>query len=365
MCSLQFGLSIRQDRVGEAVGDAYELPNDTAYNETCAQIGNMMWAWRMLLATGEPRYADVMELNMYNSTISSVAMDRTRWSYMNPLAWYGAHHSLKTKKHQPERYQVAEPPDYGHTCCPSNLARMELSVHGLLYAQGDGVLSVDHYGASRVQVDTVAGPLSLTQRTRYPWEGTFEIEIEEAPDSGYGLRMRIPDWAAGARLEINGVREAAALEPSSYRLVARRWAPGDILRLELPMQVRQLRAHPKVESRRNHIAVKRGPVSYCLEFKDLPDGVSVFQVSVPPGTRFRPTWQPELFDGVVTLECTLLLSEAPDWDGPLYSERLANPADRSASAVRTRLIPYYCWANRGAVEMAVWLPLGCGRREET
>jgi uncharacterized protein len=353
VCPLQFGLSIRRDRVGEAAGDAYELPNDTAYNETCAQIGNLMWNWRMLLATGEPRYADIVELNLYNSTISSVGMDGTSWFYMNPLKWYGEHHDLKTRKHQSERYEPALPPHYDHTCCPSNLTRMELSVHGLLYTQGSGFVSVDHYAASRVRLETPAGPFVLVQETRYPWDGTVDLRIETAPAGDYALRFRIPEWAAGARWSLNGAPQGGDLRRGAYHAVSRRWTGGDVVRLELPMPVRLLAAHPRVDACENHVAVKRGPVLYCLESPDLPRGVSVFELALPGNAAALPVWRPDLFGGVMTLECELAADAPPDWDGPLYREI----GESRRRMVHARLIPYFCWANRGPAEMTVWLPL--------
>ncbi len=383
VCSMQFGLSIRRDVVGEAAGDAYELPSDTAYNETCAQIGNFMWNWRMLLITGEAKYADTMELNLYNSTISSVGMDRMSWFYMNPLKWYGQHHAAKTKKHQHRRYEPAEPPDYGHTCCPTNLTRMELSLHGCVYSLGDGCLSVDHYGASEIRQElpgsesplrsgreaaqwpeprpnettaSARGPggiVHLTQETDYPWDGKITLKIKDAPSAEYGLRFRIPDWASKTEAWVNDEGLPGPFAPSSYYMVSRRWRAGDTIRIEFAMHVRFVKAHPMIDACQNQVAVKRGPMLYCLESADLPHEISVFQVKLPREAELRPVYKPDLFDGAVVLEGELACYEEPDWQGPLYRE-----ADRTEPwKVKAQLIPYYCWANRGAVEMTVWLPL--------
>jgi len=356
VCPMQHGLSIRGDRVGEAAGAAYDLPNSSAYNETCAQIGNFMWNWRMLLITGEPRFADVMELNLYNSVISSIGLEGASWFYMNPLRWYGEDQPTRDVKHRHQRYQPGEPPHRGHTCCPTNVLRTTASFHGYLYSMDDDGLFVDHYGANTFDGALPDGSeLRLVQRTDYPWDGEVSITVEKAPSRECAIRLRIPDWADGASVGVNGEPQNGEVRASSYFAIRRRWVPGDRIDLDLPMGVRLLHADPRVETCRNQVAVKRGPILYCLESPDLPEGVRVSQVLLPRDVALTPRHDPDLLNGVTVLEGTALADEAEDWAGPLYRPVGAS----SLKEIGIRLIPYYAWANRGVAEMAVWIPLTC------
>lgn len=352
VCAIHNGISLRGDRVGEAAGPPYELPNDTAYNETCAQIGTLMWAWRMLLVSGDAKYADAMEHELFNGTIPSRGEDGISWFYMNPLRWYGEHHDLRTKKHHHTRYQPCGEEGFGHTCCPTNLTRLESQVHGYLYTTDDDGICVDQYGASTFRGGHDRhGTVELVQRTDYPWDGTVSITIERM-DPACVLKLRIPGWVRGASVTVNGEPQSVELTPGSYATLRRRWAAGDLIVLTLPMPVRYLAAHPKVEAARNAVALLRGPLLYCLESPDLPEGIDVAAVRLPRDPDFAPV-QSGLFDGIVALHGTLHAVESMDYDGPLYGEW--HPAE--PVSLEVDLIPYYLWANRGVSSMEVWLPL--------
>jgi len=354
VCAHQHALSVRGDRVGEAAGEDYELPNASAYNETCGQVGNFMWNWRMLLITGQARFADLMELNLYNSILSSSGLDGASWFYMNPLRWHGKDQPRRDPKHRSVRYQPGEPPGRSHTCCPTNLLRTMASLHGYLYSLDGEGLFVDHYAASRFDGALLDGsPLRFSLATAYPWDGHVAIAIELAPEREFPIRLRIPDWAAGAQLKLNGRWTEEPIRAGSYCAISRPWKTGDVIELELPMEVRLLGAHPKVESCRNHAAVKRGPILYCLESPDLPAGVRVSQIRLPRNAALAARHEPSLLGGVTILEGPAFAAEPEDWAGPLYRPLSSIPLTQ----LRLRLIPYYAWANRGESEMTVWMPL--------
>ena len=350
VCPLQVGVSIRGDRVGEAHGSPHDLPNSSGYNETCAQIGNFMWNWRLLLMSGEARHADLMELSLYNSMLPCIGQDGASWFYMNPLRWYGADQDCDGHKHRHERYQ----PTVNSTCCPTNLFRTTASLHGYLYSLTEDGISLDHYGANTLDGPLLDGsPLRLRQETDYPWDGKVTVIIDGAPDRELTIRLRIPNWATGASVAVNGEMQLGSLTPASYCELTRRWEDGDRIELDLPMEACLIEAHPKVEACRNHVAVKRGPIVYCLESPDLPEGVRVFDVRIPRGITLTPRHEPDLLNGVTVLEGTALHVASENWSGPLY--RPASGGDLEEVAMR--LIPYYAWANRGPAEMTIWMPL--------
>lgn len=338
------------DSVHEAAGMPYELPNATAYNETCGQIGNLMWNWRMLAATGEARFADIMEQTLYNSILSGINVNGRGWSYTNPLRWHGPDHVLLSQdEHQ--RFD----PGAKHICCPSNLLRLLASWHGYLYSTDDSGLWVHHYGGNTFSGQLGDGRrLKLVQHTDYPWDGRVRLTLEEvAAGSPLSIRLRVPRWANDARITVNGQPAGDALRPGSYAAIERRWQPGDVIELNLPMPVRMLAADPRVAENRNHAAVMRGPVVYCLESVDLPAEVLFEDVHLPRDAQWTSCHDPALLGGVTVLETeAAVLADATAETG-LYRElRAAEPR-----RIPIQLIPYYAWNNRGEPEMAVWLPL--------
>lgn len=357
------------DDVHEAAGDDYDLPSTTGYNETCAQIGNVLWNWRLLETRAEARYAALIERTLYNSVISGIGIDGKSWFYTNPLRFHGAEHKLLSQDAY-ERFQ----PGRVHVCCPSNLVRAMAGVHGYVYAVSDSDLWVNLYGASTFDGDLPAGRhLRVTQETTYPWDGTVTFTVEDTPARDWTLRLRIPEWAHGATLTVNGEPvgpsgsgaasgasgAGAVLEAGTYAPLQRRWQAGDTVRLDLPMRVRLLEGHPRVEATRNHVAVHRGPLLYCLESPDLPAGVSLSEIYLPRDVRFQPVERPDLLGGVTVLEGEAHRVPAGNWEGQLYRE--LTPASGRPETVRVTLIPYYAWANRGVSEMSAWLPLSAWR----
>ncbi|HJN17130.1 MAG TPA: glycoside hydrolase family 127 protein, partial [Armatimonadota bacterium] len=341
------GVSSRHDMVHEAFGREYELPNRTAYNETCSNVGNAMWNMRLLALTGEARYGDVMERVLYNSALSPMDIDGTRFCYTNPLARRVGASMLSHDTLQ--RWS-----EFNCYCCPPQVARTLAKVHEWAYGTSPDGVWVHLYGGSVLETDVAGkGAIRLVQETDYPWDGAVRLTVEDAPGGDFAMMLRIPEWAEGASVRMNGETITPAPDPGSYYRIEREWTAGDVVELSLPMRARLLQAHPEVEETQNQVAIMRGPVVYCLEGVDLPEGVRVEDVHVPRDIQPDATHVPELLGGVTVLEGEAVLRPAAEWDGKLYQEI---PAAQD-EPVRIRLIPYYAWLNRGECDMRVWLPL--------
>jgi DUF1680 family protein len=357
VAALHRGLSVREGRgtdlVWEAAGDDYELPNASAYNETCAQIGNVLWTWRLLAAEPAARYADLIEWSLFNSILSGISLRGDAWFYTNPLRWHGREQVLHSNDAL-ERFQPGDPAaGRRHVCCPSNLVRLVAGLHGYAYGVSVEGLWLHLYGASTFDGELPGGGrLRLRQETAYPWEGAIRLTVEAAPAAPTTLRLRVPAWCGGATLRVNG-GPAQRPAPGEYAALRRAWRAGDVVDLDLPLPVRLLEADPRVESARGQVAAARGPLLYCLEGFDLPDGVRLDDVSLAPDAGLRPRHVPDLLGGVTVLEGEADVWRGPSWDGALYRTVRARQSGRGP----LRLIPYFAWANRGVCEMSVWLPV--------
>ncbi len=334
-------------RVHQAFGRNYQLPNTTAHNETCANIGNVLWNWRMFLINSDATYIDVMELSLYNSVLSGMSLDGTDFFYTNPL---------RVSEAAPVdlRWSRTRVPFVTSFCCPPNLARTIAEVSGYAYGKSDNAIWVNLYGHNTLDTRLANGSrVRLDQRTEYPWDGRIQITIAECPAESMELKLRIPGWAKSASLTVDGEPFAIELTPGTYATLERTWRSGTVIELNLPMPVQLVESHPLVEETRNHLAVKRGPIVYCIESLDLPTGTSLKDVRIPGDMKLLPRFDAGLLDGVTVLEGHFLLSKTGDWHSKLYRE-YKRP---EATSVRAKLIPYYAWSNRGKSEMSVWLPL--------
>jgi DUF1680 family protein len=332
-------------RVHQAYGRNYQLPNLTAHNETCAATGSVLWNWRMFLATGEARYVDVLELALYNAVLSGISLEGTDYFYVNPLRQV---EPLPTKL----RWSRARVPFVTSYCCPPNVLRTIAEVNGYAYSTAGDTVWINLYGGSTLSRELERGPLKLTQETNYPWDGNVRIEFDKCPDSEFSLKLRIPGWAESAELRVNGRSEKTDFKPSSYVEVRRRWQAGDVVELSLPMRAHLVEAHPLVEETRNQVAIKRGPIVYCLESPDLPNGVRVQDVFVPVDAPLSSKYAPDLLGGIAVVETEGIARHGREWDGALYRTVRREAEDD----FELRLIPYYAWSNRGPSEMSVWLP---------
>lgn len=333
-------------RVHQAYGRNYQLPNTTAHSETCANIGNVLWNWRMFLATGEARFVDVLELALYNSVLSGVSLGGTEYFYTNPLR-------VTDPLPAELRWSRTRVPFVSSFCCPPNVARIIAEASTYAYARSPRTLWVNLYGGSNIttHVDGV-GRVKLTQASSYPWNERVRLTVSETTGEEFTLKLRIPEWSGEARLSINGQTATLAARPGSYAALTRRWKTNDVIELDLPMEARLIEANPLVEETLNQLAVKRGPLVYCLESADLPAGVRVADVGLPPDIRLTAHLEPQRLGGVVILAGAAEARDAGDWNGRLYRE--LSPA--KTSPVNIRLVPYYAWGNRGPGEMTVWMP---------
>ena len=339
------------DSIHEGISAPYELPNDTAYNETCGQIGNLMWNWRMLAITGEARFADIMERTLYNSILSGIEVDGEGWSYTNPLRWHGAEHVLRSNDTHKRAY-----PGRRMICCPTNLMRTVASWHNYLYSVDEEGLWIHHYGANVLNGALEDGrSLKLTQQTDYPWDGRIRIKVDDVQKGGgFLLRLRIPGWAQDAKLTINGRPAKVDCRPASYAAVERNWVAGDVIELDLPMPVRIIIADPFIEQTRNQVAVMRGPIVYCLESIDLPKEVPLEDICLPADAKWRTRNKPDLLGGVTVLTTkALVIKKTARKDIGGYRQ----VSEAKPYRVDISMIPYYAWNNREEPKMTVWLPV--------
>ncbi|MBC8869628.1 MAG: glycoside hydrolase family 127 protein [Planctomycetes bacterium] len=341
-----------RDSVHEAFGAEYQLPNRTAYNETCANIGNAMWNWRMLGLTGDAKYTDVMERVLYNSMTSAIGLSGTDFFYTNPLRRCGPDVPLLSND-SAARWPDTTPKSSVHCfCCPPNVSRTLAKLQGWAYSVSDDSVWVNLYSSSHLETKLPNGSaVSLAQKTDYPWDGKITIEIQQAASDPMALILRVPGWATDAALQINGKPSNVELTPGTYAAIRRQWSAGDVVELDLPMDVVFLRAHPLIEEARNQVAVMRGPIVYCLESPDLPEGVGVDDVAIVAGAKWTPRRDKDLLDRAAVLDGEAHVKQPPDWTDRLYQRW--EPA--SEKRIRVTLIPYYAWANRGISQMTVWL----------
>ena len=329
---------------GEAFGANYELPNMTAYNETCAAIGNVYWNQRLFLLHGDAKYIDVLERTLYNGLISGVSLEGNRFFYPNPLE----------SKGQNERS-----PWFGCACCPSNICRFMASIPGYVYAHRGSDVYVNLFASGHGYVPIGdKGGVELTQETTYPWSGAVKITVTPKDVDAFALRVRIPGWAQGqpvpsdlyafenktdepVTLKVNGETTVIDLK-DGYAVLQRTWKAGDVVELNLPMPVRRVTANEKVAADRGRVALTRGPIVYCVEWPDNPDG-KVRNVLLKPDAAVAVENEPDLLSGVLALK-TKAVAYTQDKDGKL-----------AGKDVDLFAIPYYAWAHRGRGEMAVWM----------
>ena len=333
-------------RTHQAYGRNYQLPNLTAHNETCANIGNVLWNWRMFLVTGEARFIDVVELALYNSVLSGASLDGTNFFYVNPLRTLDP---LPT----PLRWSRQRVPFVSSFCCPPNLLRTLAEVANYAYAKSSDGIWVNLYGGSTVQTRAAGQLVKLTQETDYPWNGRVRITVNDCGREQFALKLRVPGWTKAASVRVNGTPADVSSSPTTYLELRRVWKPGDAVDLDLPMPARLMEAHPLVEETLNQVALQRGPVVYCLESPDLPPGGRLTDVMIPADIDLVARYDGRLLGGVVVLNGVAQVRPSADWSGQLYRELRG----AEVRALDVRFTPYSVWGNRGPSEMSVWLPL--------
>ena len=331
-------------KVHQSYGRAYQLPNQTAHNETCANIGNMLFNWRMFEVSGDKRYIDVLETTLYNSVMSGVSLDGKRFFYTNPLRESEAFpYTLRWGRERQEHISCY--------CCPPNTVRTLCQAQEYAYSVGKGALWVNLYGGNTLTTSIPeVGEVSLVQTTNYPWSGDVEFEIKQAPKKSFKMLLRIPDHS-GKGSCIASSKNLKVSEQCGYYVIEGVWKKGDKVSLKLDMTPQIVEAHPLVEEVRGQVAVKMGPVVYCLEAMDIADGTPIDNISIPVDTKFAP--EMTTIDGypVMRLVGEVEAIDQSSWEGVLY-----RPVERNRRKVKVSLVPYYAWGNRGKADMTVWIP---------
>ena len=344
-------------KVHQSYGRPYQLPNSTAHNETCANIGNMLFNWRMLEATGDAKYADIVETALYNSVLSGISLDGKKYFYTNPLR-------ISTDLPYTLRWPKERTEYISCFCCPPNTLRTVCQAQNYAYSVADKTLFCNLYGENTLTTTIQGiGDVVFEQKTSYPWDGNVTLvltKIAKSKNAGktanikneMTLNMRVPEWCDGAELRVNGEKIEGDFKANSYASVKRVWKKGDKVEFVMPMRARLMEANPLAEEIRNQIAIKRGPIVYCLESQDLPSGVKIDDVLIPSDIKLTP--KKVKIDGsdITALEGEVSVSDEADWNGTLYRE-----VGTSKRAVKVTFIPYYAWGNRGKGEMTVWMPL--------
>lgn len=333
-------------KVHQSYGRPYQLPHSTAHNETCANIGNMLFNWRMLLATGEARYADIVENCMYNSILPGISLDGEKYFYTNPLRLAD---ELPYKLRWPKQRQKY----ISCFCCPPNTLRTLCQAQDYIYSLAKGRIYVNMMGASTLNTAVEGvGNITLTQTTDYPWEGQMTLTIDDIKakkNTQMEIALRIPAFAEGALLKVNG-QEVPTDTDRGYIVVKRTWKKGDKMTFEVPMNTVIMEANPLVEENRGQVAVMRGPILYCLESNDLGQ-TDIDDIVMPLNAQFSTVDTKIAGCRVKALETEAYVRGADEWRSQLY-----RPAAVYKEKRKVRLIPYFAWGNRGHSEMTVWMP---------
>jgi uncharacterized protein len=328
---------------GEAFGKNYELPNLSAYCETCAAIGHVYMNHRLFLLHADAKYIDVLERSLYNGVISGVSLDGKTFFYPNPLESQGQH----------ERS-----PWFGCACCPGNITRFMASVPGYMYAVKDNTLFVNLFSESEAAITLPAGQVTVSQQTRYPWDGDCAITVNPEKKSTFDIKIRIPGWARNQpvpsdlyafvtndtqkpTLSVNGHKQNIHIQ-NGYATIHRTWQSGDTVRVRFPMPVRRVTAHDKVTNNHGKVALQRGPLVYCLEWPDHKNA-RVLNKVLPDNAALRTHFNQSMFGGITVIQADGLAVAFDE-----NSKPVTNPQSITA-------IPYYAWAHRGKGEMAVWI----------
>lgn len=324
---------------GEGFGPNYELHNHTAYSETCASIANVYWNYRMFLATGDSKYADVYERALYNGVMSGVSLSGDKFFYDNPLESGGEHERA---------------PWFGCACCPGNVTRFVASIPHYMYATRGNDIFVNLYAQSDAQITAGKNTVQIIQKTNMPWEGNIEFTVNPKKAGEFAIMLRVPSWACGERpvatdlytfedapkaytLKVNG-KECKADTDKGYLIIRRNWKKGDRIQFSLPVEIRRIKANDNVEDDRGRFAIQRGPIVYCLESPDNADN-SVFDKAILKGSQMTSQYESSLLGGVVTIS----------------GKATEVMQDGNVKAVDFKAIPYSTWNNRGNHEMEVWI----------
>jgi DUF1680 family protein len=338
----------------ESFGDPYELPPDQAYAETCAAIGVLMWSWRLLVLTGEPRYADLMERVLFNAFAAGVSLDGASYFYVNPLQVRAGHVDPEDG-----RGRAARSPWYEIACCPPNVMRTLSSLGRYFVTTTPEGAQVWQYAPSRILLEVRGAPFVLSVETAYPLEGEVRVRVERAPAGPLELALRVPGWARSATGTVrkrSGEDERSDLEPGTLWRLSRQWEEGDEVVLGLPMTPHFVYPHPRIDAARGCVAVERGPLVYCLEEVDAGGPERLESLRLDTSAALGEGRQTIAGEAVPTVRARALLAATPADDVFPYSTR-PRPGAPARAAVDADLVPYFAWGNRQPGEtMRVWVP---------
>lgn len=317
----------------EGFTHAFDLPNESAYAETCAAVALVFWAQRMSQVDPDSRYIDVLETCLYNGTISGVSLDGRKFFYVNPLESRGG-------RGREEWFHCA--------CCPPNIARMIASLGQYLYGVSEETLAVHLFAESTAELSVGSTKVRVEQTTQYPWAGRVDLKLGLEAPAKFTLAIRVPGWCDRATVRINGAAQGKLRLERGYAILSRKWKDGDVVRVELAMPVRRIESRPDVRPNAGRIALRRGPVVYCLEQAD--NGGALPEIVLPRGAKLSAGYDAELLGGVGVIEGEALRWKGPAWDGGLY-----RPSKGAYRKAKVRAVPYFAWNNRDKGEMLVWI----------
>ncbi|NJB83033.1 glycoside hydrolase family 127 protein [Wenyingzhuangia aestuarii] len=340
------GGSSHRDFVHEAFTLDYQMHNSNSYNETCANLCNAMFNYRMLSIKGESKYADIIETVMYNSALSGIDIKGENYFYTNPLRRSFDQHLGGTD------YKTRQPyiPCF---CCPPNLVRTIAKLSAWAYNLSSNGVVVNLFGGNKLDTRLLDGTkLKLFQTTNYPWEGNVSIKIEKCKKTAFDIFIRVPQWANGTKILVNGKEISQTISVGSYAVLNRKWKKGDVISLDLPMNVKLYTGHRRIEETRNQVAIKRGPVVYCVETADLPAKTDVLDVYIPSKIKLESVYESSLLGGVTTLNGNVKLKRSTR-ENIMYP----NIEGTTWETYKAKFIPYYSWSNRGEGEMTVFMSL--------
>ncbi|KWX79573.1 hypothetical protein AMQ84_06570 [Paenibacillus riograndensis] len=332
---------------GEAFTFDYDLPNDTVYAETCASIGLIFFARRMLELEPDARYADVMERALYNNVLGSMAQDGRHYFYVNPLEVWPQACTCNPDKHHVKSERQGW---FGCACCPPNVARLLTSMNQYIYTVHGDTLYTNLYIGSELNMTLGGTAVAVSQQSNYPWEGTVTLKVNPAEAAEFGIALRIPSWSSSAEIRVGG--EKLSLDENveqGYYVIRRVWNAGDTIELKLPMEAHRVYAHPELRADAGKTAIQRGPLVYCLEAADNSTPLS--STALHESAPFKEHFEASLLGGAVVVQGQGSRIEQAGWSGGLYSR-----AKAPVEAATITAIPYYLWGNRGSGEMKVWIP---------
>ncbi|WP_083631270.1 glycoside hydrolase family 127 protein [Labilibacter marinus] len=344
-----YGCSTNRDKIEEGFLDKYMMPNLTSYNETCANLCNAMFSKRMLDIHADAKYADVMELVMHNSGLSGISLEGKHYYYANNLRKIdGARDYAKLTNDFEERQPYLQ-----CFCCPPNLVRNVCKLSGWAYSKSANGISVNLYGGNELNTTLLDGSaLELTQVTNYPWEGQVDITINKCKKSAFDMVLRIPGWAEGTTVKVNGQDAGVTAKAGEFVTVNRKWKKGDKITVDMPMDVTFVEGHTHIEEVRNQVAVKRGPIVYCMESADLPEGAKIMDVYLNGDAEMKAVFKKDLLAGVTAIEAEVKIRKDNN------TEKMYKAVKKPEfETIKTQFVPYFSWSNRGKGEMSVFVPV--------